>query len=1026
MLFAIFSVLGIFVLPLLSIQLNPSKALPSVTVNYSWPNSSPYVLEREITAVLESGFSTIKGLEKINSKSSKGSGSISMSFDKYTDITTARYEIASLIRQLYSELPENATYPTTHVNRPDEEEKSAFLTYSISAKRSPLLIHEWVKLNIEPIIGALEGIDNIQINGGTANEYILSYDNNQLKQLQLSKQDLIRTISQKFRNESLGTISHNGNFITVSAKPRQEFLEWNFPVGKINNNIIYLDDICTVEKREKELQSYYRVNGKNAITMSVFASKKVNTITLTNVVDKQINSALKTLPKDFNITKDYDSSLYLKNELNKIYERSIYTLLLLLLFVWIVSKSIKYLAVTVIAIFSNISIAFILYYLFNIEIQLYSLAGITISLGLIVDNCIVMIDHIRHQKNINVFIPILAATLTTIGALSIIYFLDKEYSVNLLDFALVIIVNLTVSLLVALLLIPALLKKIHLPLKKEKEVTRNIKDTFYIKYEKIISQLLRFKKLVILVAILSFGLPFFLLPQKFEENDKWYAKAYNTTLGSEWYLENVRPHVDTYLGGTFRLFSNYVFENAYYGKNEETKLFIDAGMEKGSTVHQMNDAFLDIEHYLKNFKGIKSFISNVESGNYGRIEITFTNDSKPSYPYLVKSKLIGKTRELGGMDWNIFGVGRGFFNNRGDASQPVNFILEAKGYNYKELNRWADTLKTDLETHPRIQEVFVRENSYVKSRPSFEYTFNLDKEKLAVLNKSPLLLINELKQLTISKQEDLNLNINGKLMPIRFKSDDSEAFDIWHINNVPLDSLLGPVLLKDLSKIEKVKADENIYKENQEYICLVEFDYTGVRKFGSDFLKEKLKRLEKKLPLGYSFVVAKHRGFKQNQNINYSFLLILVLGIIYLICAILFESLKQPFIILSIVPISFVGVFLTFYWFDFNFDQGGMASFVLLSGITVNASIFIVNGFNRLKKKYPDMDIKSLYIEAFRQKIFPIMLTVLSTILGFIPFVKDGQNEVFWFALGVGTMGGLLFSLIGILFYLPVFTLKNK
>lgn len=112
--------------------------------------------------------------------------------------------------------------------------------------------------------------------------------------------------------------------------------------------------------------------------------------------------------------------------------------------------------------------------------------------------------------------------------------------------------------------------------------------------------------------------------------------------------------------------------------------------------------------------------------------------------------------------------------------------------------------------------------------------------------------------------------------------------------------------------------------------------------------------------------------------------------------------------------------------FNFNFDQGGLASFVLLSGITVNASIFIINGFNKLKKEFPNENYVALYLEAFKQKIFPIILTIISTILGFIPFVKDGQNEVFWFALGAGTIGGLFFSLLGILIYLPLFTLKSR
>jgi multidrug efflux pump subunit AcrB len=166
--------------------------------------------------------------------------------------------------------------------------------------------------------------------------------------------------------------------------------------------------------------------------------------------------------------------------------------------------------------------------------------------------------------------------------------------------------------------------------------------------------------------------------------------------------------------------------------------------------------------------------------------------------------------------------------------------------------------------------------------------------------------------------------------------------------------------------------------------------------------------------------------FFDNKKSNYTILLFLILLITYFITAILFESLKQPFIILSMIPISFIGVFITFYWFDFNFDQGGIASFVLLSGLTVNASIFIVNGYNELKKKFPNEENVKLYLEAYRQKIVPILLTIFSTVLGFIPFVIDGQNEVFWFALAIGTIGGLLFSILAIIIYLPIFSISRS
>ena len=192
-------------------------------------------------------------------------------------------------------------------------------------------------------------------------------------------------------------------------------------------------------------------------------------------------------------------------------------------------------------------------------------------------------------------------------------------------------------------------------------------------------------------------------------------------------------------------------------------------------------------------------------------------------------------------------------------------------------------------------------------------------------------------------------------------------------------------------------------------------------------LNQTLKDVTQKFLLGYR---SEHTGsnwsLQSDNSTNYAFLLLLILTIIYFVCSILFESLRQPFIIISVISISFIGVFLTFYLFELNFDQGGLAIFVLLSGITVNASIYIIDGFNKLRKRNPNENYLELYLHTFKQKISPIVLTVLSTILGFIPFIKDGQNEVFWFALGAGTISGLLFSMIGILFYLPLFTLKKS
>jgi len=187
-------------------------------------------------------------------------------------------------------------------------------------------------------------------------------------------------------------------------------------------------------------------------------------------------------------------------------------------------------------------------------------------------------------------------------------------------------------------------------------------------------------------------------------------------------------------------------------------------------------------------------------------------------------------------------------------------------------------------------------------------------------------------------------------------------------------------------------------------------------------LKECMEEMEKEMPLGYLIEEQRHSFNNENKQ---NWLLLLVIGFIFFICAIIFESLRQAFAVILLIPTSFIGIFLTFYWFDFNFDQGGYASFILLSGIVVNSIIFIINDYNQFRKRFTNRSSLKNYIKAFQHKISPILLTIISTILGLVPFLLHGSREVFWFSLAVSTIGGLLFSLIVIFLFIPIFIVEK-
>jgi multidrug efflux pump subunit AcrB len=232
--------------------------------------------------------------------------------------------------------------------------------------------------------------------------------------------------------------------------------------------------------------------------------------------------------------------------------------------------------------------------------------------------------------------------------------------------------------------------------------------------------------------------------------------------------------------------------------------------------------------------------------------------------------------------------------------------------------------------------------------------------------------------------------------------------------------------LSDIATVEKGQSPKKVAKERQQYRLCIQYEYIGSSEQGRKILKKDLEEFNEILPMGYRAEDENQRYyFSQDDNKQYALLLV-VIAIIFFTTSILFNSLKQPLAIIFVIPISYIGVFLTFYLFGLNFDQGGFASFVLLCGITVNASIYILNEYNHIRHRYPRLHFRHAYVKAWNAKIIPIFLTVVSTILGFIPFMVGESKEAFWFPLAAGTIGGLIMSVIGIFFYLPIFALKKK
>lgn len=1038
------ALIGLALIPLLPVKLNPSRTLPGFTVQFSMPGTSSRVVEIEATSKLEAMLARIKGIKNIYSTSDNGSGSITIELDKYADIDAVRFEASTIIRQTWPQLPDGVSYPYIRMKRPDENASRPFMSFTLNAPSTPILIQQYADEHIKTRLAQIQGIYKIDLSGATPMEWVLEYDSEQLRRLGITLSDIQQAVSRYYLKEFLGTYnveSSTGGKEWIRLALMPETKDEGFDASRIRvksaeGKLISLDELVTVSHMEEAPQSYYRINGLNSIYLSITAEETANQLQLSKQVKEEMEAIQKVLPAGYEIHTSYDATEFIHEELNKIYLRTGLTVLILLFFVLIITLNPRYLFLIVVSLSINIAVAVIFYYLFGLEMQLYSLAGITVSLNLVIDNTIVMTDHILHRRNLKAFMSILAATLTTMGALVIIFFLDEKIRLNLQDFAAVVIINLAVSLFVALFFVPALIEKIGLKKRKRRRtqsrffllrasLPRRITVYFTRFYGWMIRKLCRWRVAVCILLILLFGLPVFMLPDKVEGEGR-ATEWYNKTLGSSTYKEKIKPIVDKALGGSLRLFIQKVYNGSYFTRNEEVVLYVYANLPNGSTLEQMNELIKKMEIYLSQFKEIKQFQTSVYNARRGNINIYFTKEHQNSgFPYTLKANIISKALQLGGGSWGVYGLqDQGFSNDVREGAGS--FQVKMYGYNYDELYEWAEKLKAKLLTHRRIKEVII--NSYFSywKDDYQEFYFNLNRERMAQENINANILFSTIRPIYGKNMEIGSVVAENGSEKIKLSSKQSQEYDIWAMQYFPYGTDDKQYKLSELATMEKGQMPQQVAKENQQYRLCLQYEYIGSGEQGNKILKRDLEEFNKELPMGYTAQSERESwGWGKKDNKQY-LLLLVVIAIIFFTTSILFNSLKQPLVIIFIIPVSYIGVFLTFYWFKLNFDQGGFASFVLLCGITVNASIYILNEYNAIRRRHPRMSALRAYTKAWNAKILPIFLTVVSTILGFIPFMVGTDKEAFWFPLAAGTIGGLVMSIIGIFFFLPVFVLKKR
>ena len=957
----------------------------TLTISYSWKNTPAKVVEQNVTSRIEAMVSSVRGVEKVASVSRFGGGRITVELKPKADVSATKFEIASILRQIRGRLPEDVSYPTVSGGEvgtalDDDNGVRLALTYMLNGNMPGEQLRQVAEREVRHGIERVEGVHHVDITGTTRHYMEVAYDAERLAVYGIGSQDIVDAIRNfAGREDVVGEVSAEGGRVTVplllsSKEERRRFEQ--MPLKTVGGKIVYLNNLASCNIRERKPGSYYRVNGMNTVYVNVYADRDANLA----AVSGRVKDVMASAPAALHPSLSYDRAEEQLREFRTLVARSSLTLAILLAFVWICGGfGWRYLAVIGISLLANILIAVMFYRLFDIRLHPFSMAGITVSLGIIIDSAIVMTDHYAYYRDRRAFSGILAAMLTTVGALVIVFWLPDHLRHDLKDFSVVVMINLLVAVAVALFFTPALVSRLGV-VRKRTVVRRNMYTRFVL----------------------------------------WFSRWYSCYVGMSqrrWVRCALLLAFAGMFAGTLKLFADCLDSNTFRPKEEETKLYIRAKMPVGGSVHELNDKVEEVEAFLSQFKEIRRFETSVRQSG-ASIVVEFGEEALNSgFPYLLESRVIGKVITIGGADWATSGVSERGFSNSLNLQYRANSI-EIAGYDYERLYRFAEDMVDYMRKNRRVTDLAIVTPGHENQED--EFFMEYDRGMMAADSVRPHDIHSSLQSLLADRDAE-RIDVGGKVMDVTVCPSVAGSFDLWQMKNSYVGHGDHGVRPSGFMDISRRKAKNVIPRDNQEYVLRVAFNVLGSYTYTDRYIKGITEKYNAMFPVGFR-CLNKTYGAYDDDGTQY-WLVGLVAVIVFFVLAVFFESLLRALAVTMLIPVSFIGLFVTYYVTGVPFGTGGFAAMVLLAGLTVNAGIYIVCQYNIIVSQHAANMNRGVrcFVAAFNHKIVPVALTVLSTVVGMIPFLTDGPDEQpFWFSLAVGTIGGLSFSVIPVVMFLPV------
>jgi HAE1 family hydrophobic/amphiphilic exporter-1 len=996
------ALLGVMAWRNLPLELLPDTQLPRLTVQASWPGASPEATEAFLTAPLEGALQQVRGIRKISSESSEQYGAgltkIEAEFARGTDMDFARLELSERLAALEDELPPTAFRPQVldYVPEAFREQDRPFLAYTVTGPFTLETLRRYVDERLVPGLAQIDGVATVVPDGGRRRLLEVELQDARVAALGLSPARVQQAIAGLEIVREAGRIVRGGTLYSLALREGAASAAEvrRLPLLSDRGRLVRLADVATVRDTYEEPLAYYRIDGQPAVSFTVYREIGTNAVAVADRVKAHLASLEGSHPPGVRLILDNDESEAIRAQLSDLRTRALAAAAIVFAVLLLFLRSWRSSVLAFASMGASVLITLNLVYFAGLSLNVLTLMGLAMGFGMIIDNSIVVLDNIyRHRARgrpageaaergaREMVVPVLAATLTTLVVLVPFVYLQGELRLYYVPLAIVVALTNAASLFVSFSLIPALAwRTLKRPLaagREESHAGERRPPVYERLYAGLTGWTLRHPWVTVALAVAAFG-------------------------------------------GSYRLFDRYVTRGVVWGRwgGDDTFISIQISLPRGEELARTDELARYFETRLAKMPEVERFVSRVQP-QYASLRVTFPDSLERTWvPVAIKGQMEAFSHEFGGAEVRVYGYGPSFYG--GGASSP-NYAIQVLGYNYETVRAIAEDLKARLLRFSRIENVDANSSGrWYSSDKATEIVLQVDRARLAMHGITARDLVQRVRAAVAgSEGRGSVLRLGGEEVHFAVKLDGYARLDVDALRELLLPGPHGEgVRLGDVATLGEREVQPRILRENQQYERSVAYEFRGPAKLG-DRVRDAVVAATR-LPPGYSLDVGDGWSWSDEERDQIYGVLAVSLLLVFMVTAALFESLRQPLVVLLSVPMALIGVFLVFFYSGASFTREAYIGVIMMGGVVVNNAILLIDHINAVRREGGG-SLPEAILRGTLERVRPILMTTATTVLGLLPLVlfSESADANIWNALGYALIGGLSSSTLLILTVTP-------